>query len=137
MDTTNNPSGIANTNNSIDDSLQYFETLGGGLFDLMLHSVTFMGDTAVETSIEEKKEEVNECDACERCRAAGRRARYCCNYSTHIGNDCMNSRVVINGVDFNDLLERLSAVERYIVAREVERQTKLPTAIAIEIAQYF
>lgn len=76
--------------------------------------------------------------ACESCIAA-RRGRYCLDADTVslIGPQCDRAQVQIAGVDFRALVERVAALERYVIQCEVERQTPLPNEIAVTIATYF
>lgn len=155
---------MANSANTVDHifgDVPAFETLGGGIFDVMLHAVTFMGeDVAIENEEETKNEDDEPCanckksrhihtgshyccdyttciGPCDNCKNAKRPVIYCCDYTTRIGNDCLNSKIIIGGVDFKDVLDRIKAIERYIAAREIERQTSLPSDIAQMITQYF
>lgn len=75
-------------------------------------------------------------EACSTC-VANRRARFCCSETTKIGNDCERASVLIAGHDIRKLVDRVRLLEEYVVARELERATPLPTDIAISIAKYF
>lgn len=120
--------------NTITEGNPILEFIGGGVFDYVLHAANFVNDTIIE--VEDSDDESKEGPPCDKCVSA-KRAHYCCKYTTCIGHDCPKSTIIINGVDFNELVARVKSIERYIVAREIERQTTLPSDIAVEITKYF
>jgi hypothetical protein len=120
------------------------DVIGTGLFDFGIHAGLFeiLADTVTDNDHDIAGEvlssAVEESDKpCDKC-TYNRRARYCCNTTTKIGNDCSNCTVLIKGYDIDALVKRIRDLEEYIVARELERQIpKLPSELAVMIAQYF
>lgn len=140
------------------------DLIGAGIFDFGLHeSLWLTGDAAFDTTISQAITSTNtigsvvttsnprtpllldsrrewpvpqEEPPCENCKA-NKRERYCCDTVTRIGTDCKKSKLLINGIDFNDILKRLSDLEKYVVSVELEKNTKLPSELCTSIANYF
>lgn len=73
---------------------------------------------------------------CTHCKSSGR-SHLCFEAVHQLGYRCDKYTLMMKEHNVDILVQRIEALEKYIAVRELERQTKLPTSIAVEITKYY
>lgn len=94
--------------------------VGGGVFD---------------TAHVKRKRAMYEESLCKHCKMK-KAFRYCTPMQCTIGSECEKNVVLIKGVDFVSVLQRLDAIERYIAQHELEHCTRLPPELCRAVSQF-